>query len=172
MCSGTQFTPEFASQSGPPSSRRRSTRRAWAAVRAATGVARPSYSTRCILDYVHARNVGSGGMGPSGYPHSGEIPAFCRARGFPTTMEIPAVPRYTRRFTHALHLGALVSRSAYLPALLVFGHINGRYAQGPEGVSSCPSTDWVKVPPAVPRSPAVPSGTMETSIACCHLFDT
>ena len=40
--------------------------------------------------HVHAGNVGSDGMGPSGDPHSGEIPAFCRAPGYPTTMGIPA----------------------------------------------------------------------------------
>ena len=43
-----------------------------------------------------ARNDGSGGMGPSRDRHSGEIPAFCRAPGFRTTMRIPALPHTAR----------------------------------------------------------------------------
>ena len=31
------------------------------------------------LARVHAQNIGSGGVGPSGDIHSGETPAFCRA---------------------------------------------------------------------------------------------
>ena len=45
---------------------------------AAYAIPRPANMGVCTP----ARNVGSGGMGPSGDPHSGEIPAFCRPPGF------------------------------------------------------------------------------------------